>query len=136
MPRMSRARSISWRRISVMFASTSGRSILGLRIEPRSPPVQVATCTSTPSATYFAVVAAPLLDSSSGCACTCISRSMGAILGGGHRTYDDPVTDLAERYGAPSRARRPVMILLAVVLAAALIGWLAWATFLHSRPEV
>ncbi len=24
-----------------MFSSTSGRSILGLRIEPRSPPVQV-----------------------------------------------------------------------------------------------
>ena len=38
-----------------MLASTSGRSIFGLRIEPRSPPVQVATWTSTPSATYFAV---------------------------------------------------------------------------------
>src|SRR5215213_602401 len=58
-----------------MFASTSGRSRFGLRIEPRSPPVQVTMWTSTPSATYFAVVAAPLLDSSSGCACTCISRS-------------------------------------------------------------
>src|SRR5699024_9063797 len=32
------------------------------------------TCTSTPSATYFAVLAAPLLDSSSGWAWTCISR--------------------------------------------------------------
>jgi hypothetical protein len=61
---------------------------------------------------------------------------MGAILGGGHPTYDDPVTDLAKRYGAPSRPRRPVVIMLAVVLAAALIGWLAWATFLHARPEV
>ena len=38
-----------------MFASTSGRSILGFRIEPRSPPVQVTTCTSTPSDTYLAV---------------------------------------------------------------------------------
>ena len=36
-----------------MLASTSGRSIFGLRIEPRSPPVQVATWTSTPSATYL-----------------------------------------------------------------------------------
>ena len=36
------------RRISPMLASTSGRSIAGLRIEPRSPPVQVATSTSTP----------------------------------------------------------------------------------------
>ncbi len=69
------------RRISAMFSSTSGRSILGFRIEPRSPPVHVTTCTSTPSATYFAVVAAPLLDSSSGWACTCIRRSMRAILG-------------------------------------------------------
>jgi hypothetical protein len=58
---------------------------------------------------------------------------MGAILGG---TYDGPVTDLAERYGAPSRARRPIVIVLAVVLAAAGIGWLVWATFLHARPEV
>ena len=57
------------------WPATSGRSIAGLRIEPRSPPVQVATTTSTPSATYLAVVAAPLLDSSSGWACTCISRS-------------------------------------------------------------
>ena len=71
---MSRARSISWRRTSVMFSRMSGRSILGLRIEPRSPPVQVATWTSTPSATYLAVDAAPLLDSSSGWACTCMRR--------------------------------------------------------------
>ena len=64
-----------------MFASTSGRSIAGFRIEPRSPPVQVTTWTSTPSATYLAVLAAPLLDSSSGWAWTCIRRSMGSILG-------------------------------------------------------
>ena len=48
---------------------------LGLRMEPRSPPVQVTTSTSTPSDTYFAMVAAPLLDSSSGWAWTAISRS-------------------------------------------------------------
>src|SRR5206468_1739004 len=74
MPRISRAASISCRRISVMFSSTSGRSIFGFRIEPRSPPVHVATRTSTPSATYRAVDAAPLLDSSSGWACTCNNR--------------------------------------------------------------
>ena len=44
-------------------------------MSPRSPPVQETTSTSTPSPTYFAIVAAPLLDSSSGCACTAISRS-------------------------------------------------------------
>ena len=71
---MSRARSISWRRTSAMLAAMSGRSIFGFRIEPRSPPVQVATWTSTPCATYMAVLAAPLLDSSSGWACTCMSR--------------------------------------------------------------
>ena len=36
-----------------MFSQTSGRSILALSTEPRSPPVQVATWTSTPSATYL-----------------------------------------------------------------------------------
>jgi hypothetical protein len=46
------------------------------------------------------------------------------------------VTDLAERYGAPSRARRPLIVTLAVLLAAALLGWLAWTVFFHSRPEV
>src|SRR3954452_24314997 len=57
-----------------MLARISGRSIAGFRIEPRSPPVQVTTWTSTPWSTYIRVLAAPLLDSSSGCACTCINR--------------------------------------------------------------
>ena len=43
---------------------SSGRSSFGLSTLPRSPPVQVTTSTSTPSAAYFAIVAAPLLDSS------------------------------------------------------------------------
>jgi hypothetical protein len=46
------------------------------------------------------------------------------------------VTDLAERYGAPSRARRPLVVALAVVLAAAGLAWLAWATIFHSQPAV
>src|SRR5690242_11688733 len=61
-----------------MFSHTSGRSSLGLSTLPRSPPVQVTTSTSTPSLTYLAIAAAPLLDSSSGCACTAISRSCSA----------------------------------------------------------
>src|SRR4051812_9709685 len=61
-----------------MFSQISGRSSFGLSTLPRSPPVQVTTRTSTPSATYFAMVAAPLLDSSSGCACTAINRSCSA----------------------------------------------------------
>src|SRR5688500_291973 len=65
----------------VMSAHTSGRSNLGLSTLPRSPPVHVTTSTSTPSATYFAMVAAPLLDSSSGCAWTAMRRSCSATCG-------------------------------------------------------
>src|SRR5688500_4271903 len=88
MPRMSRAFAISSRRISVISAGLSmmpGWSKLGLSTSPRSPPVHVATWTSTPSATYLAVDAAPLLDSSSGWACTCMSRSCSATLPSLHR---------------------------------------------------
>jgi hypothetical protein len=64
-----------------MLAQISGRSSFLLSTLPRSPPVHVATSTSTPSATYFAMVAAPLLDSSSGCACTANSRSCCSTAG-------------------------------------------------------
>ncbi len=47
-----------------------------------------------------------------------------------------PAPDLAERYGTPSRARRRLVVGLAVLLAAAGLAWLVWATFFHSRPEV
>src|SRR3954447_11157960 len=81
-PRISRARAISSRRISGRFSQTSGRSSAGLSTEPRSPPVQVATMTRTPSATYLAIVAAPLLDSSSGWACTASRRNGSASVTG------------------------------------------------------
>src|SRR6476469_6368839 len=74
-PRISRARSISSARICGSRSHTSGRSMAGFSTEPRSPPVHVATRTRAPSATYFAIVAAPLLDSSSGCAWTASSRN-------------------------------------------------------------
>ncbi|COW03295.1 Uncharacterised protein [Mycobacterium tuberculosis] len=44
-PRISAALVISSRRISAMRPCTSGRSIAGLRISPRSPPVNVTTST-------------------------------------------------------------------------------------------
>ena len=108
--------SISSRRISVMFSSTSGRSMPGLRIEPRSPPVQVTTCTSTPSATYLAVLAAPLLDSSSGWAWTCMRRSMGSIpiLGWGGDCTLRPISPSAT--ATPSRARRPLLVVAVAAL--------------------
>src|SRR4051794_14751859 len=144
MPRMSRARSISCRRTSLMFAAMSGRSILGLRIEPRSPPVHVTTWTSTPSETYFAVEAAPLLDSSSGWACTCIrrrpapgrspgSRDMGLSLGGSIDGVDQALSD---RYAAPPAWRRPVTVAVVIVVAAVALAWLAWVVFVESTPKV
>jgi Domain of unknown function (DUF4307) len=45
-------------------------------------------------------------------------------------------TDLAERYGAPSRARRPLVVATAVVLAVAAAAWLVWVMTSHARPEV
>ncbi len=45
-------------------------------------------------------------------------------------------TDLADRYGAPARWRRPVVVAVAVVLAAVGLTWLAWTTWFHSTPAV
>ena len=64
----------AWRRAGIP-AWFSGVSMAGFRMSPRSPPVAVTTRTCTPSATYLAMVAAPLLDSSSGWAWTAIKRS-------------------------------------------------------------
>lgn len=45
-------------------------------------------------------------------------------------------TDLADRYGAPPRWRRPVAVGLGVVLAVAGLTWLAWTAWFHGTPEV
>ncbi len=45
-------------------------------------------------------------------------------------------TDLAERYGAPSRRGRAVMLSLSVIIAAAFLGWLGWTIWEQSTPEV
>jgi hypothetical protein len=44
--------------------------------------------------------------------------------------------NLAERYGAPSRSRRPLLVAVVVVLAVAGLAWMAWVVVFHSRPEV
>ncbi len=44
--------------------------------------------------------------------------------------------DLADRYGRPSRARRPVLLLVIGVLVLAAAAWLVWVTTFHSRPAV
>ncbi len=43
-------------------------------------------------------------------------------------------TDLADRYGAPARWRRPATITLAVTLAVVGLGWLGWTAWFHSTP--
>ena len=61
------AASISSRRAPAMSRLGCGcPSIAGFWMSPREPSVHVATRTSTPAAAYIAIVAAPLLDSSSG----------------------------------------------------------------------
>lgn len=45
-------------------------------------------------------------------------------------------TDLADRYGAPARWRRPVTITFAVALAVVGLGWLGWTAWFHSTPAV
>jgi len=44
-------------------------------------------------------------------------------------------TDLADRYGAPPRWRRPVTLTLAIALAAVGLIWLGWTAWFHSTPE-
>jgi len=43
---------------------------------------------------------------------------------------------LDDRYGAPSRARRPVVIGVVAVLVVAATAWLVWVIGFHGRPEV
>ena len=47
-----------------------------------------------------------------------------------------PAPDLAERYGAPSRGRRPLVVAAVVALAVAGLAWLLWAVLFHARPPV
>ena len=45
-------------------------------------------------------------------------------------------TDLADRYGAPSRGRRHVLLGVSAVIVAAFVGWLGWTIWDQSTPEV
>ena len=45
-------------------------------------------------------------------------------------------TDLTERYGATSPARRRVAVALIVLAVAVLAGWLVWTTLFHATPAV
>ena len=46
------------------------------------------------------------------------------------------MTDLADRYGAPSPARRRVLVGAVAVVAAVFLGWLAWTAVFHATPAV
>ena len=43
---------------------------------------------------------------------------------------------LTERYGAPSAARRRLLLVATVLLALVFLGWLAWTVAGHSRTQV
>ncbi|GAB6985724.1 hypothetical protein JCM10369A_22480 [Nocardioides pyridinolyticus] len=45
-------------------------------------------------------------------------------------------TDLADRYGGPSGRRGRIVVGIAVVLAAAFLGWLGWTIWAQVTPEV
>ncbi len=47
-----------------------------------------------------------------------------------------PAPDLAERYGSPSRTRRPLVIAGTVALALVGLAWLLWVLLFHGRPQV
>ena len=44
--------------------------------------------------------------------------------------------DLSERYGTPSRARRPLVIAGVAALALVGLAWLVWVMLFHGRPQV
>lgn len=43
---------------------------------------------------------------------------------------------LAERYGAPKRARRMMLLVLVGVLVVAGLGWVGWAAWFHSNQPI
>ena len=44
--------------------------------------------------------------------------------------------DLGDRYGAPTRWRRPALLTAVAVLAVVFLAWLAWAAWFHGTPAV
>jgi hypothetical protein len=47
-----------------------------------------------------------------------------------------PAPDLLERYGAPSRSGRGLVIVATVALAVLGLAWVSWVTLFHGRPLV
>lgn len=51
-------------------------------------------------------------------------------------SHSPGTTDLAQRYGAPTAMRRRTVTAVAVLVAVAFLGWLAWTTWAHATPVV
>ena len=130
-----------------MFASTSGRSIFGLRIEPRSPPVQVDDVdVDALGDVHRGARRRPCSTRRRGgrARASAGARSRGRLGRCGHgdqprcRRIDrvSAQTDLADRYGAPAPwRRRRRWSPAAWSLALAFLGWLAWADLGARRPR-
>ena len=43
---------------------------------------------------------------------------------------------LDQRYGAPSRGRRVLLLLLATAVCVGFLGWLVWVMLFHADPEI
>ncbi|MCZ4499642.1 MAG: hypothetical protein JWQ74_2195 [Marmoricola sp.] len=46
------------------------------------------------------------------------------------------MSDLTQRYGAPSTARRRTLIVVSTVVSALFLGWLTWVVLFHSSPAI
>jgi hypothetical protein len=46
------------------------------------------------------------------------------------------VSDLQQRYGTPSKARRGTLIVVSTLIGALFLGWLGWAIWFRSNPAI
>jgi len=46
------------------------------------------------------------------------------------------MSDLTQRYGAPSATRRRTLIVVSTVISALFLGWLTWVVIFHSSPDL
>ncbi len=91
-------------RSSVCSAARWARS--ATRTSPSSPSVQVTSVTAAPSATYLAMVAPLPIVSSSGCACTTMSRRSGSSLGLG-QSHGPTLCGMSPTARSLARCSRP-----------------------------
>ena len=133
-----------------MLASTSGRSILGLRIGPALAAGAGGDVDVDPLGDVLRRGGGALARLVVGVRVHVHQPESGPGLvrhGGESRACVQPIegrarwtwavsADLAERYGTAQPWRRTALVAVAAVLVLAFLGWLAWATWFHANPAV